>query len=151
MQKAAEALRDAMTYAGSRWVYLKGGRLTSSDSPDLLFDGDRMIELPAPRLNVRVLGAGDAIAAALAAGRTASPAAAQRGDSPFSSQWDRPREERAPQRDVPLSDVLRDLRSRYGGQHLDARKVGEYYIIAWMTTDGRRLNIRVNAATGREE
>jgi hypothetical protein len=91
------------------------------------------------------------IAAALAAGLTASPAAAQRGDSPFSSQWDRPREERAPQRDVPLSDVLRDLRSRYGGQHLDARKVGEYYIIAWMTTDGRRLNIRVNAATGREE
>lgn len=67
MQKAAEALREAMTHAGSRWVYLKGGRLTSSDSPDLLFDGDRMIELPAPRLNVRVLGAGDAIAAALAA------------------------------------------------------------------------------------
>jgi hydroxymethylpyrimidine/phosphomethylpyrimidine kinase len=67
MQKAAEALRDAMTHAGSRWVYLKGGRLTSSDSPDLLFDGDRMIELPAPRVNVRVLGAGDAIAAALAA------------------------------------------------------------------------------------
>jgi hydroxymethylpyrimidine/phosphomethylpyrimidine kinase len=67
MQKAAEALREAMTHVGSRWVYLKGGRLTSSDSPDLLFDGDRMIELPAPRMNVRVLGAGDAIAAALAA------------------------------------------------------------------------------------
>jgi len=102
------------------------------------------------------------IAAALVAGLAASPAAAQRGrhdrddqfqrgDSPFSSQWDRPREERAPQREVSLSDVLRDLRSKYGGQHLDARKVVDYYIIAWMTTDGRRLNLRVNAATGREE
>ncbi len=102
------------------------------------------------------------ITAALVAGLTASPASAQRnkhdrgvesqrGDSPFQSQWDRPREERAPQREVSLSDVLRDLRSKYGGQHLDARKVGDYYIIAWMTTDGRRLNLRVNAATGREE
>ena len=102
------------------------------------------------------------IAAALVAGLTASPASAQRdrhgrgnafqgNDSPFSSQWDRPREERAPQREVSLSDVLRDLRSRYGGQHLDARRAGDYYIIAWMTSDGRRLNLRVNAATGREE
>lgn len=99
------------------------------------------------------------IAAALVAGVAASPASAQRnrgdqgqrGDSPFQSQWDRPREDRNPQREVSLSDVLRDLRSKYGGQHLDARKVGDYYIIAWMTTDGRRLNLRVNAATGREE
>lgn len=96
------------------------------------------------------------IAAALVAGAAATPALAQRGrggggnDSPF-SQWDRPREDRQPQREVSLSDVLRDLRSRYGGQHLDARRVGDYYIIAWMTSDGRRLNIRVNAATGREE
>jgi hypothetical protein len=52
---------------------------------------------------------------------------------------------------VSLSEVLRDLRSKYGGQHLDARKAGGYYIIAWMTEDGRRLNIRVNASTGREE
>ena len=99
------------------------------------------------------------IAAALVAGLSASPASAQRnrgdqgqrGDSPFQSQWDRPREDRSPQREVSLSDVLRDLRARYGGQHLDAQKVGDYYIIAWMTTDGRRLNLRVNAATGREE
>lgn len=97
------------------------------------------------------------IAAALVAGATATPALAQRGrgggggnDSLF-SQWDRPREDRQPQREVSLSDVLRDLRSRYGGQHLDARRAGDYYIIAWMTSDGRRLNIRVNAITGREE
>ncbi|MEQ1779941.1 MAG: hypothetical protein ABMA14_01175 [Hyphomonadaceae bacterium] len=94
-----------------------------------------------------------ALVAGLVAGLVASPASAQRGqrgDSPFQT-WDQPREERGQQREVSLSDVLRDLRSRYGGQHLDARKVGDYYIIAWMTTDGRRLNIRVNAATGREE
>ena len=93
------------------------------------------------------------IAAALVAGATASPASAQRGhrgDSPFQT-WDQPREERGQQREVSLSDVLRDLRNKYGGQHLDARKAGEYYIIAWMTADGRRLNLRVNDATGREE
>ena len=100
------------------------------------------------------------IAAALMASAM-SPAEAQRGrdrdrdrDNPFAQrgeQWDRPRDERMQQRDVPLGEVLRDLRSRYGGQHLDARKSGGYYIIAWMTEDGRRLNIRVNAATGREE
>jgi hydroxymethylpyrimidine/phosphomethylpyrimidine kinase len=67
MQQAAEALREAMTHAGSRWVYLKGGRLTSADSPDLLFDGDKMIELAAPRLPVQVHGAGCALSAALAA------------------------------------------------------------------------------------
>ncbi|MFN9031818.1 MAG: bifunctional hydroxymethylpyrimidine kinase/phosphomethylpyrimidine kinase [Betaproteobacteria bacterium] len=67
MQQAAEALREAMTHAGSRWVYLKGGRLTAADSPDLLFDGDKMIELPAPRLRVQAQGAGCALSAALAA------------------------------------------------------------------------------------
>lgn len=72
------------------------------------------------------------------------------GDNPF-SQWDQPREERMPQREVSLSEVLRDLRMKYGGRHLDARKSGGHYIIAWMTDDGRRLNIRVNATTGREE
>ena len=74
----------------------------------------------------------------------------QRGDSLF-NQWDRPNQERMPQREVSLSEVLRNLRMKYGGQHLDARKSGGYYIIAWMTEDGRRLNLRVNAETGREE
>jgi hypothetical protein len=92
------------------------------------------------------------MAVLLAAGGMTAPADAQRGqrDNPF-NQWDQPRDERMPQRDVSLSDVLRDLRRKYGGQHLDARKVGDHYIIAWMTEDGRRLNIRVNAANGREE
>jgi len=98
--------------------------------------------------------------AVLMASAAMSPAHAQRGrdrDQPFDNpfqrgdSWDRPRDDRQPQREVSLSDVLRDLRSKYGGQHLDARKSGGYYIIAWMTEDGRRLNLRVNAATGREE
>lgn len=100
------------------------------------------------------------VAAVLMASAAMSPAHAQRGrdrDQPFDNpfqrgdSWDRPRDDRQPQREVSLSDVLRDLRSKYGGQHLDARKSGGYYIIAWMTEDGRRLNLRVNAATGREE
>jgi hypothetical protein len=98
------------------------------------------------------------MAVLLIAGGAAAPADAQRGrdrdhqrgESPFQG-WDTPRQERMPQREVSLSDVLRDLRRKYGGQHLDAQKVGEHYVIAWMTEDGRRLNIRVNAATGREE
>jgi hypothetical protein len=100
------------------------------------------------------------MAAVLMASAAISPAHAQRGrdrDQPFDNpfqrgdSWDRPRDDRQPQREVSLSEVLRDLRSKYGGQHLDARKSGGYYIIAWMTEDGRRLNLRVNAATGREE
>jgi hypothetical protein len=103
------------------------------------------------------------IAIVVATGLAATPASAQRGrdrdhtlENPFQrgdnfSQWDQPRQERAPQREVSLSDVLRDLRSKYGGQHLDARRVGDSYIIAWMTSDGRRLNLRVNVFTGREE
>lgn len=101
------------------------------------------------------------MAAVLMASAAISPAHAQRGrdrDQPFDNpfqrgdSWDRPRDDRSErQREVSLSDVLRDLRSKYGGQHLDARKSGGYYMIAWMTEDGRRLNLRVNASTGREE
>lgn len=99
------------------------------------------------------------VAGALAA---VAPSHAQRGwppnESPFqggqgfpSSQWNVPREERAREDDeVPLSQVLRDLKRRYGGQHLDARKQGNYYIISWITDDGRRLTLRVNAQTGQE-
>ena len=100
------------------------------------------------------------MAAVLMASAGISPAYAQPGrdrDQPFDNPfqrgdtWDRPRDDRGLQREVSLSDVLRDLRSKYGGQHLDARRSGGYYMIAWMTEDGRRLNLRVNASTGREE
>lgn len=100
------------------------------------------------------------LAGALAA---VAPSHAQRNgwpniENPFqggqgfpSSQWNVPREENSREdRDVPLSEVLRNLKQRYGGQHLDARKQGNYYIISWITNDGRRLTIRVNAQTGQE-
>jgi len=84
--------------------------------------------------------------AALAATSTLAtgPAAAQRGG--FGSQWDNGQEGC---REVQLSSVLRDQRSQYGGRHLDARKAGNRYVIAWITDDGRRLTIEVDACTGR--
>ncbi|MDP3735827.1 MAG: hypothetical protein Q8R02_00465 [Hyphomonadaceae bacterium] len=98
----------------------------------------------------RVFLSGLAMIAAISV--AASPASAQRGrdrDQGFpGSQWN-PQEDREQQREVPLSSILRELRGRYGGQHLDAQKAGGRYIIAWITGDGRRLTIEVDAATGR--
>lgn len=73
----------------------------------------------------------------------------QRGEGSPSTQWDQPREERAPQREVSLNSVERELRSRYGGQMLDAQKMGDRYVISWITKDGRRMTIEVDASTGR--
>lgn len=112
---------------------------------------------------------------ALVAMVIASPAVAQRskgGDEPSPMRTERmnperpdrvlrqaqfPRDQWAPQedrndrreREVPLSSILRDLRGKYGGQHLDAQKMGDTYRISWITGDGRRLVIEVDAATGR--
>jgi hypothetical protein len=88
------------------------------------------------------------LAAIAATSVAALPASAQRGG--LGSQW-APGEERQEQqrRDVPLSSVIRDLRRQYGGQHLDASKVGDRYVIAWVTEEGKRLTIEVDAATGR--
>ena len=92
------------------------------------------------------------LAAIVATSVAALPASAQRGRD-LTSQWAPGGEEREEQqqqrRDVPLSSVIRDLRRQYGGQHLDASKVGDRYVIAWVTEDGRRLTIEVDAATGR--
>ncbi|HSZ91095.1 MAG TPA: bifunctional hydroxymethylpyrimidine kinase/phosphomethylpyrimidine kinase [Acetobacteraceae bacterium] len=53
---------------GARAVLLKGGALDSADSPDLLFDGSNMIELPARRIATRnTHGTGCTLSAALAA------------------------------------------------------------------------------------
>lgn len=87
-----------------------------------------------------------AIAAIAVTSVAALPASAQRGRD-LGSQWNETQEE--PRRDVPLSSVIRDLRRQYGGQHLDASKVGDRYVIAWVTEEGRRLTIEVDAATGR--
>lgn len=68
MRRAAGRLRETMTHAGERWVYLKGGHLPGGDAIDLLHDGDRMIELTAPRIETKnTHGTGCTLSAALAA------------------------------------------------------------------------------------
>jgi hypothetical protein len=72
----------------------------------------------------------------------------QRGGGFPSSQWDRSGDDRE-EREVSLNQVQRELQSRYGGQMLDAQKAGSRYIISWITRDGRRLTIEVDASSGR--
>jgi hydroxymethylpyrimidine/phosphomethylpyrimidine kinase len=68
MYRAAERLREKMAHEGSRWVLLKGGHLPGGEAVDLLHDGDRMIELAAPRVATRnTHGTGCTLSAALAA------------------------------------------------------------------------------------
>ncbi|MEX0960731.1 MAG: bifunctional hydroxymethylpyrimidine kinase/phosphomethylpyrimidine kinase [Burkholderiales bacterium] len=68
MHKAAEALRRLLPDGGERWVYLKGGHLGSGAALDLLFDGARMIELSAQRVETRnTHGTGCTFSSALAA------------------------------------------------------------------------------------
>jgi uncharacterized membrane protein YkoI len=102
-----------------------------------------------------------ALLAALSA--AVEPAFAQRGRdrdrdddrdrAPFSFQQSDPRQNFAPpgndQRKVPLGTVLRNLQQKFGGRHLDAKESGNRYIIAWITQDGRRLTIEVDATSGR--
>jgi hydroxymethylpyrimidine/phosphomethylpyrimidine kinase len=67
MTRAAERLHGLMG-SGERWVWLKGGHLPSGDATDLLFNGDRMIELSAPRVETKnTHGTGCTLSAALAA------------------------------------------------------------------------------------
>ena len=67
MQRAAERLRRLLRDDGRRFVLLKGGHL-AGDATDLLFDGDRMIELSAQRVATRnTHGTGCTLSAAIAA------------------------------------------------------------------------------------
>lgn len=64
MRKAARALHAL----GPRYVYLKGGHLAGGTSPDLLFDGERMLELPARRVcTTSTHGTGCTLSSAIAA------------------------------------------------------------------------------------
>jgi len=66
MRRAAERLRELLGSSGERWIYLKGGHL-QGEATDLLFDGDRMIELQAARIATRNShGTGCTLSAALA-------------------------------------------------------------------------------------
>lgn len=68
MRRVAEKLREKMNHSGHRWVMLKGGHLAGSEAIDLLYDGDRMIELPANRIDTKnTHGTGCTLSAALAA------------------------------------------------------------------------------------
>lgn len=69
MRRVAERLRGKMAYSGRRWVLLKGGHLPGGEAAlDLLHDGDRMIELAAPRLDTKnTHGTGCTLSAALTA------------------------------------------------------------------------------------
>jgi hydroxymethylpyrimidine/phosphomethylpyrimidine kinase len=67
MRRAAERLRRLMSDKEHCWVLVKGGHL-EGDAVDLLHDGDRMIELPSPRIATRNShGTGCTLSAAIAA------------------------------------------------------------------------------------
>jgi len=68
MYRAAEKLRGLLPLSSERWVLLKGGHLPGNEVVDLLFDGDRMIELPAPRIETQnTHGTGCSLSSAIAA------------------------------------------------------------------------------------
>src|SRR5690606_38318568 len=68
MRAMAERLRERMGTHGHRWVLLKGGHLPGNVAFDLLHDGDRMIEMPSPRIDTRnTHGTGCTLSSALAA------------------------------------------------------------------------------------
>ena len=54
---------------------------------------------------------------------------------------------------VPLRDIFRRLKNRYGGYQIDAnlynRSGGQVYVIDWMTDKGERIQVTVDAKTGR--
>lgn len=68
MYRAAERLRELLPLSSERWVLLKGGHLPGNEVVDLLFDGDRMVELPAPRIATKnTHGTGCTLSSAVAA------------------------------------------------------------------------------------
>jgi hydroxymethylpyrimidine/phosphomethylpyrimidine kinase len=68
MYRAAERLREMLPLNSERWVLLKGGHLPGSELVDLLFNGDRMIELPARRIDTpNTHGTGCTLSSAIAA------------------------------------------------------------------------------------
>ncbi|MDR2207402.1 MAG: bifunctional hydroxymethylpyrimidine kinase/phosphomethylpyrimidine kinase [Azoarcus sp.] len=68
MRHAAERLRKMLPTASEHWVLLKGGHLPGSESTDLLFDGERMIELSARRIDTsNTHGTGCTLSSAIAA------------------------------------------------------------------------------------
>jgi hydroxymethylpyrimidine/phosphomethylpyrimidine kinase len=68
MHRCAEKLRRLLPNDRDRWVLLKGGHLPGPDVLDLLFDGERMIELPAKRVETKnTHGTGCTLSSSIAA------------------------------------------------------------------------------------
>ncbi|MDP5239195.1 bifunctional hydroxymethylpyrimidine kinase/phosphomethylpyrimidine kinase [Uliginosibacterium sp. 31-16] len=68
MYRAAERLREMLPVSSERWVLLKGGHLPGDELVDLLFDGDHMIEMSAPRIATKnTHGTGCSLSSAIAA------------------------------------------------------------------------------------
>lgn len=68
MYRCAERLRDLLPTVSERWVLLKGGHLPGDELVDLLFDGDQMIEMRAPRIDTKnTHGTGCTLSSAIAA------------------------------------------------------------------------------------
>jgi hydroxymethylpyrimidine/phosphomethylpyrimidine kinase len=68
MRRVAEKLRRLLNDDGERWIFLKGGHLPGNDLVDVLFNGDRLIELPGRRIETKnTHGTGCTLSAALAA------------------------------------------------------------------------------------
>ncbi|MDY0074033.1 MAG: bifunctional hydroxymethylpyrimidine kinase/phosphomethylpyrimidine kinase [Thauera sp.] len=68
MYRVAERLRELLPTSSQRWVLLKGGHLPGDALTDLLFDGDRMIELSGPRIHTaNTHGTGCSLSSAIAA------------------------------------------------------------------------------------
>lgn len=68
MYRAAERLRELLPTSDARWVLLKGGHLPGDALTDLLFDGDRMVELHGTRVaTVNTHGTGCSLSSAVAA------------------------------------------------------------------------------------
>ncbi len=68
MYRLAEGLRELLPTSSERWVLLKGGHLPGNELIDLLFNGDRMIELPAQRIATKnTHGTGCTLSSAIAA------------------------------------------------------------------------------------
>lgn len=68
MFRAAERLRELLPTSSERWVLLKGGHLPGNELLDLLFDGDRMIEMRTMRIDTpNTHGTGCTLSSAIAA------------------------------------------------------------------------------------
>ncbi|MDR2261791.1 MAG: bifunctional hydroxymethylpyrimidine kinase/phosphomethylpyrimidine kinase [Azoarcus sp.] len=68
MRRMAERLRGLLPRDTERWVLLKGGHLPGDEPVDLLFDGERMIELGARRIDTpNTHGTGCTLSSAIAA------------------------------------------------------------------------------------